>query len=236
MINILLVEDDRALALGVIYALKKEGFNVLHGDTLKKSREILTENEVDLILLDVMLPDGEGYSLCEEVRNNRNEDIAIIFTTACDEECNVVLGLDIGADDYISKPVRLKELMSRINAVLRRKHKLSKKDEMSDDKITSGNIEVLKGSHIVYKGGEEISLTLSEYKLMLILMENYPNVMSRNILLEKLWDVDGNFVDANTLNVYIKRLREKIEEDIKTPAFIDTVRGVGYRWKCEVNK
>ncbi|MGL4741513.1 MAG: response regulator transcription factor [Sarcina sp.] len=236
MINILLVEDDRALALGVVYALKKEGFNVLHGDTLKKSRELLMENEIDLILLDVMLPDGEGYTLCEEVRRSGNEEMAIIFTTACDEECNVVLGLDIGADDYISKPVRLKELTSRINAVLRRKHKLSKREEIFDDKIVSGNIEILKGSHMVYKNGEEVSLTLSEYKLMLILIENYPNVMSRNILLEKLWDVDGNFVDANTLNVYIKRLREKIEDDSKTPLFIDTVRGVGYRWKCEVNK
>ncbi|MGL4760942.1 MAG: response regulator transcription factor [Sarcina sp.] len=235
MINILLVEDDRPLALGVIYALKKEGFNVVHGDTLKKSRELLKENEIDLVLLDVMLPDGEGYTLCEEIRAQGNEDIAIIFATACDEECNVVLGLDIGADDYISKPVRLKELISRINAILRRKNKLSKMKNESEV-IISGEIKVELGKHIAYKNNKELNLTLSEYRLMNILMENYPNVMSRTLLLEKIWDVDGNFVDANTLNVYIKRLREKIEDDVKKPTYIDTVRGVGYRWKYEVKK
>lgn len=235
MINILLVEDDRPLALGVVYALKKEGFNVVHGDTLKKSRELLAEHEVDLVLLDVMLPDGEGYTLCEEIREKGNEEIAIIFTTACDEECNVVLGLDLGADDYISKPVRLKELTSRINAVLRRKKKLSNVKKETDV-FVSGDIRVETGMHIAYKNDEQLNLTLSEYRLMNILIENYPNVMSRTLLLEKIWDIDGNFVDANTLNVYIKRLREKIEDDIKNPKYIDTVRGVGYRWSCEVKK
>lgn len=232
MINILLVEDDRPLAIGVVYALKKEGFNVIHGDTLSKSRDLLKENSVDIILLDVMLPDGEGYTLCEEIRNSGNEDIGIIFTTACDEECNVVLGLDIGADDYISKPVRLKELISRINAVVRRKKKILKQSEL--EVIKTGDLLIEKGSYKVFKKDEELTLTLSEYKLMNILIDNYPNVMSRDLLLEKIWDVDGNFVDANTLNVYIKRLREKIESDIKNPEYIETIRGVGYRWKEEV--
>lgn len=233
MINILLVEDDRPLALGVIYALKKEGFNVLHGSTLAQSRELLKDNTFDLILLDVMLPDGEGYTLCQEIREQGDYNTAIIFATACDDESNVVLGLDIGADDYISKPVRLKELTSRINAILRRKNKIGKV-EVNKNIIVSGEIKLDKGKHMVYKNDTEINLTLSEFKLMVALIENYPNVMSRNILLEKIWDVDGNFVDANTLNVYIKRLREKIESD--ETKYIDTVRGVGYRWKEEVKR
>ena len=220
MKRILLVEDDRAVALAVIYSLKKEGFEVEHATNLKSARSILNDS-IDLILLDVMLPDGDGYELCSEIM------------TACDEENNVVIGLDLGADDYVSKPVKIRELVSRINAVLRRKGK-DNNINSAKEIFKSENLELDKGAHIVRKNGEEISLTLNEYKLMLLLMENSPNVLTRDMMLEKVWDIEGNFIDANALSVNIKRLREKIEDDIKSPKFIITIRGVGYKWAPKV--
>ena len=232
MRNILLVEDDRAVALAVIYSLKNEGFNVTHATNLKLARSMFNKY-IDLILLDVMLPDGDGYELCKEIREKNNE-VGIIFMTACDEEINITLGLDLGGDDYVSKPVKMRELISRINAVLRRKG--VKRDEEDKNILSSEGIEIDKSAHIVKKNGQEISLTLSEFKLLNILIENYPNVLSRIMILEKLWDVEGNFIDDNALNVYMKRLREKIEEDSKNPKLIVTVRAVGYKWTSKVVK
>ncbi|OPD23674.1 transcriptional regulator [Clostridium botulinum] len=235
MTKILLVEDDTALAIGVEYTLKQENYEVKRAKNLKEAREILKEEELDLILLDLMLPDGSGYDFCSEVREESL--IPVIFMTACDEEANVVLGLDMGGDDYITKPIRIRELLSRINAVLRRrtkeaesKNKNIKENNLNSNKIISKDIIIEPLKAKVFKGEEEILLTAGEYKLLLILLENKGNVLSRNILLEKIWDVDGSFVDGNTLNVYIKRLREKIEKDPKKPEYIETVRGIGYRW------
>ncbi|MHB9926006.1 response regulator transcription factor [Clostridium botulinum] len=234
MTKILLVEDDMALAIGVEYTLKQENYEVKRAKNLKEAREILKEEKLDLILLDLMLPDGSGYDFCSEVREESL--IPVIFMTACDEEANVVLGLDMGGDDYITKPVRIKELLSRIKAVLRRsketesKNNNIKEDNIKNNKIISKDIIIEPLKAKVFKGEEEILLTAGEYKLLLILLENKGNVLSRNILLEKIWDVDGSFVDGNTLNVYIKRLREKIEKDPKKPEYIETVRGIGYRW------
>ena len=233
MKTVLLVEDDRAVALAVIYSLKKEGFDVIHAPNLKTAREMLNDS-IDIILLDLMLPDGDGYELCSEIREAQN-DIPIIFMTACDEESNIVLGLDLGADDYVTKPVKIRELVSRINAVLRRKSGILKKKEERQI-VQSESIEIDIGGHIIKKNGQELSLTLSEYKLLLLLVENSPNVLTREIMLEKLWDSEGNFIDANAISVYIKRLREKIEDDSKNPKFITTVRGVGYKWLPKVVK
>ena len=230
--NILLVEDDTALALGVEYALKKEGFNAKVCKSLGEARKALTQ-ELDLILLDVMLPDGQGYDFCKEVRST--SDMPIIFMTALEDEGNVVMGLDMGADDYITKPVRIGELISRINAVMRRRSAIGERKTHSvAQKIVSGAIEIepLKAKVLINK--EEVFLTPIEYKLLILLIENRNNILTRNIILEKLWDTEGNFVEANTLNVYIRRLREKIELDMKTVRYIETVRGIGYRWKEEV--
>lgn len=232
MRNVLLVEDDRAVALAVIYSLKKEGFTVEHAMNLKTARAFI-KDDIDMILLDLMLPDGDGYELCSEIRESGN-NVPIIFMTACDEEANIVTGLDLGADDYVTKPVKIKELVSRINAVLRRKGRDIKEEESNIMK--SNNIEVDKGAHIVKKDGADVSLTLNEFKLIKMFMENHPNVLTRNLILEKLWDIEGNFIDDNALSVYIKRLREKIEEDSKNPQFIVTVRGVGYKWNTKVVK
>ena len=235
MVNILLVEDDLALSMGIVYALKKEGFNIFHGENIAKSKEILKSKEIDLILLDVMLPDGDGYNFCEEIIKVYGDSKGIIFMTACDEEFNIVLGLDIGGDDYITKPLRIKEVTSRINAVLRRKKKYAIKSS-DEEVLVSGNITLYKSQYKATKENIDLKLTLLEYKLLSVLLENSPAVVSREMLLDKLWDFEGNFVDGNTLNVYIKRLREKVEVDIKNPKIIDTVRGVGYVWKLEVEK
>ena len=226
MIKILFVEDDLPLALGIEYTLKQEGFDVIHAKNLEDAREKYKESEFNIILLDVMLPDGSGYDFCKEVR--KNSEIPIIFMTACDEEVNVVLGLDMGGDDYVTKPIRVKELISRINAVLRRRGVA--RDKSSDEIIKSGDITIEPLKYKVYKQGKVVELTAIEYKLLLILIKNKGNAIERVTLLEKLWDIKGNFVDGNSLTVYIKRLREKIEDDIKTPRYIETVRGIGYRW------
>ena len=226
MIKILFVEDDLPLALGIEYTLKQEGFYVVHAKNLEEARANYKSLDFNIILLDVMLPDGSGYDFCREVR--KESEIPIIFMTACDEEVNVVLGLDMGGDDYVTKPIRVKELISRINAVLRRKGITNTKS--SEEIIRSGNILIEPLKYKVYKNGANIDLTAIEYKLLLILIKNKGNTIERVTLLEKLWDVDGNFVDGNSLTVYIKRLREKIEDDIKNPQYIETVRGIGYRW------
>ena len=229
MKNVLLVEDDMALSIGIEYTLKQENFNVIKVRNLKDAREKFN-SEVELILLDVMLPDGTGYDFCSEVRKKSN--VPIIFITAYDEEANIVLGLEIGGDDYITKPIRIKEMIARINAVLRRKTTIKK--DLQSKVIISGDIVVDILKIKVFKNSKEIILTPVEYKLLMLLIKSKNNVVTREVILEKIWDVDGEFVDSNTVNVYIKRLREKIEEDSKNSVYIETVRGMGYRWREKV--
>ncbi|MGV3025271.1 response regulator transcription factor [Clostridium thermobutyricum] len=223
--RILLVEDDRPVSIGIEYSLKKEGFEVVLAFSVEEGKKAIDNEKIDIALLDITLPDGDGYELCTYIKN-KNNNIGLIFVTACDEECNVVLGLDLGGDDYITKPIRIRELISRINAISRRKGKLSVESNFN----LIGGLKIDKLSHTVFKNSTEITLTKGEYKLMMLLLENKGQTIERGRLLEKLWDIDGDFVDANTLNVYIRRLREKIEDDLKNPKYIITVRGIGYRW------
>lgn len=226
MRNILMVEDDSTIAFAVKYAVEQEGFNLDIAENLENARKIVNSKEYDLILLDVMLPDGNGYEFLKQLREH-DEDIPVIFLTACDEEVNIVMGLDIGGDDYITKPFRVRELISRINAILRRKGK----SQDSNKKILKfKNISIHTLEARVFKNNEEIFLTSAEYKLLLILIQNKNMVLSRAQILEKLWDVTYDFINDNTLSVYIKRLREKIEDDSSKPQYILTVRGLGYKW------
>ncbi|MGG7163342.1 response regulator transcription factor [Clostridium ihumii] len=230
MENILIVEDDNSIVLGLKYSLEQEGFNVGIANTLNEGREKLKEKIYNLVLLDINLPDGNGYEFCKEIR--QNSDVGIIFLTACDEEVNVVMGLDIGGDDYITKPFRVRELISRIKAVIRRKINVSKVDK----KVSIfGDLRICSLDGKVYKGDEEVILTLLEYKLLMMFTQNSNIVLTRNQILQKLWDEAGEYVNDNTLSVYIKRLRSKIEEDIGSPKFILTVRGVGYKWAWKEN-
>lgn len=216
---ILLVEDDETLSMGIEYSLKNDGFEVECAYTLKQAEE--KYEHADMILLDVTLPDGTGYDLCRKVR--KSSEVPIIFLTACDEEVNIVLGLDMGADDYITKPVRIRELTARIKAVARRKSK-----NTSNDMITFRDLTIYPLKYEVYKDGEKIQLTTMEYKLLLMMIKNMGNVLTRKQLLSSLWDVDGDFIEEKTLTVYIKRLREKLKEDKNCP-YIETIRGIGYR-------
>lgn len=222
--KILLVEDDITLAMGIEYSLKNEGFEVIQANSFKEAISRIND-KFDLILLDVALPDGSGYEICSQAR--KTSDIPIIFLTACDEEVNIVMGLDMGADDYLTKPVRVKELIARINAVSRRKGIASK--DKGTDKILYKDLIIYPLKYEIYKGNEKIQLTSVEYKLLLMMIDNKGLVLTRKQLLEKLWDIEGDFIEEKTLNVYIKRLREKLGEN-KEIYYIETVRGVGYKW------
>jgi len=225
MAKILLVEDDAALTVALEYTLKNEGFEVFKAPNIKMAKEIFLEDNFNLILLDVMLPDGNGYDFCKEVR--KDSSIPIIFLTSFDEEVNIVMGLDMGGDDYITKPFRIKELLSRIKAVLRRKSNNNVNNTAVIESRGIG-IDTLRGK--AFKDGDEMILTALEYRLLLLFMQNRDAALSRNQILDKLWDSAGEFVDDNTLSVYIRRLREKVEDNPAAPDIITTVRGLGYRW------
>ncbi len=223
MDSILIVEDDKTIAMGIEYSLKQEGFDTYVCYDAKSAQAVINKRDFILVILDISLPDGNGFELCRAVR--AKDDTPVIFLTACDDEVNVVMGLDMGADDYITKPFRVRELMSRIKSVLRRYNKTNN----YNNKINIGSITIDPAQAKVYKKDSEIALTPVEYKLLLTLAHNKGRVLSRNQLLEGIWDVAGDFVNDNTLTVYIKRLREKIEEDPQHPMIIKTVRGLGYK-------
>lgn len=188
---------------------------------VKSAYEILNKETFSLYILDLTLPDGSGYDVCREIK--KRGDLPVIFLTAYDDEVNVVMGLELGADDYISKPFRVKELLARIKSVLRRYSK-----DSPDGIVSVGSIKVNTNEAKIYKNGTEVILTAMEYRLLLIFINNRGKVLSRQSLLEDIWDVGGDFVNDNTLTVYIKRLRDKIEEDPAKPQIIKTVRGLGY--------
>ena len=218
MKKILLIEDNEAIIMGLKYLLEQENFQVISAKTAKESKEKLDNKNIDIVLLDVSLPDGNGFEICKEIKEKN--DIPIIFLTAQDEETSIVLGLDLGADDYIVKPFRTRELISRIKSVLRR---YGKKEE--NNIIQYKDIKIDTISAKVYKNNKEIIFTSLEYKILLMLFTNQNKLITREQLLEKIWDIAGNFVNDNTLTVYIKRIREKLEDD----SIIKTVRGLGYR-------
>lgn len=219
--KLFVLEDDAAIGMGLSYSLKNEGYDVTVAKNIKSAYEILNKETFSLYILDLTLPDGSGYDVCREIK--KSGDFPVIFLTAYDDEVNVVMGLELGADDYISKPFRVKELLARIKSVLRRYSK-----DSPDGVVSVGSIKVNTNEAKVYKNGAEIILTAMEYKLLLIFINNRGKVLSRQRLLEDIWDVAGDFVNDNTLTVYIKRLRDKIEEDPAKPAVIKTVRGLGY--------
>jgi DNA-binding response OmpR family regulator len=223
MLSILFVEDDDTIAMGVEYSLKQDGFQVSLAYRLDEARDLLKRQPFDLVLLDLGLPDGCGYALCKEIR--AAGDTPIIILSARDEEASIVLGLDLGADDYLTKPFRLRELISRMKAVLRRRGPV----EASDRTLAYGDVTVFVQQAKVYKNGREVLLTALEYRLLLTLILNQGRVLTRSQILGSIWDVDEDFVNDNTLTVYIKRLREKLEDDPQNPALIKTVRGLGYK-------
>lgn len=219
--DIFLLEDDDAIAMGLSYSLENEGYTVTVAKSVSQALEIINQKNFSMYLLDLTLPDGSGYSVCKRIKEIG--DFPVIFLTAYDDEVNVVMGFELGADDYITKPFRLKELLVRIKSVFRRYN-----NDNGDGKIKVKDLVVNTNEAKVYKNGNEIVLTAMEYRLLLILLNNRGCVLSRTQLLENIWDVAGDFVEDNTLTVYIKRLRDKIEENPTDPEYIKTIRGLGY--------
>ena len=220
MNQILIVEDNEEITKNLSLLLKENGFSIKTISTQAELEKVLEEKVFDLVLLDLILPDGNGYSICTTIKNKM--DIPIIMLTAMKDEYSIVTGFDVGADDYISKPFKPLELISRIKNQLRRYKKSPSVFKISDIKV-----DTIKG--IVLKNDKEIILSALEYRLLLVFINHQGEIMTRNRLLEEIWDVAGDFVNDNTLTVYIKRLREKIEDDYTNPTIIKTIRGIGYK-------
>lgn len=229
--RILLLEDDSSLVDGLCYSLKKNEYDVETAWSVREAKALLAKQQYDLLLLDVTLPDGTGFEVCETVRGRGNQ-VPIIFLTASDEEMNVIRGLDSGGDDYIGKPFKLGELLSRIRALLRRAEMSGNKNvQEGQSNIVYGDVQIDFAGSRVFLRGEKLELTQVEYRLLCILVRNHGRVVTRDIIFEELWDGTGNFVDDNTLSVYIRRLREKVEKDPSKPDHLITARGFGYYWQ-----
>lgn len=215
--KILIVEDDMYLREGLYELLTKENYDAVCAKNCAETKSVFSEDSFDLVILDVMLPDGNGLELCSYIRC-ADTDIPILFLTACDEEFQIVRGLDTGADDYVTKPFRLLELLSRIRALLRRK--------TASTTYQSGDIILDTANMAVKKGNKSLFLTPTEYQILSALMQGGGIIVTRALLLQRIWDSDGSFIDDNTLSVHISRLRDKIGAK-----HIVTVRGTGYRWE-----
>lgn len=225
MNSILLLEDDLNLINGLSFAFKKQGFEADVARTIKEADALWTDDKYDLLVLDVSLPDGSGFEFCKKVR--QVSKVPIIFLTASDEETSIIMGLDIGGDDYITKPFKLGVLVSRINALLRRAKGFG---SSTDTELQSNGIKVLLLQGQAFKNGELLDLTAAEYKLLCLFMQNPNTVLSKEQILDKLWDCEGNYIDSSTLTVYMRRLRMKVEDNPSEPQMLLTVRRMGYKW------
>lgn len=223
--KILMIEDDLSLINGLSFAIKKQGYELDIAHTSAEADAIFENEKYDLVILDVSLPDGSGFNICKKIRITSK--VPIIFLTAADEETDIIMGLDIGGDDYITKPFKLAVLLSRINAILRRSNNFN----TADTELNSNGIKVELLKNNVYKNGALLDLTSNEYKLLCMFMENPNIVLTSDQILGKLWDCNENYVDNNTLTVYIRRLRTKIEDNPSEPKMIITVRKAGYKWQ-----
>lgn len=224
MKRLFLLEDDLSLINGLSFAIKKQGYEIDVARTMVEADGLWTEGKYDLVILDVSLPDGSGFEFCRKLR--QTSKIPIMFLTAADEETNIIMGLDIGGDDYITKPFKLAVFLSRINALLRRSENFN--TAVTELNANDIHINLLKGE--VYKQGRQLDLTASEYKLLCLFLENPNQILSPEQILGKLWDCDESYIENNSLTVYIRRLRTKIEDHPGEPKRIITVRGMGYKW------
>ena len=226
MKRIFFVEDDLSLIHGLSFALQQQGYEIVNARTCQKVKTLWQDHSYDLVILDVTLPAGSGYDLCRLIR--QSSKVPILFLTAADEETDVIMGLDIGGDDYITKPFKLAIFLSRVNALLRR----SGDFRQPDDTLQSGGITVHQLTREVTKDGAPVELTTSEYKLLCLFLEHPNLVLSPEQILGRLWDCEQNYIDSSTLTVYIRRLRAKIEDDPSNPKRIITVRRMGYKWNA----
>lgn len=232
MKRIFFAEDDLSLIGGLTFALKKQGYETEVARTSLEARRIWKDGRYNLVILDVSLPDGSGYDLCRFIRETSK--VPIIFLTAADEETDIIMGLDIGGDDYITKPFKLAVFLSRVNALLRRSENFDGNSGQENVELSSGGITIQRLKGEVYKDGVKLDLTAGEYKLLCLFMENPDMVLSPEQILGRLWDHEEKYIDSSTLTVYIRRLRTKIEDDPGEPKKIITVRRMGYKWNTAV--
>lgn len=225
MERILLLEDDKSLATGLQFALRRQGYELDAARTLAEAGTLWAQNRYSLLVLDVCLPDGSGFDFCTQVRKTSN--VPILFLTASDEEMNIIMGLDLGGDDYMTKPFKLGVLLSRVRALLRRAREFG-----AGGVLASGGIELRLLEGTASKNGAPLELTAAETKLLSLFLQNPNIVLTKQQILNRLWDCDGDYIDHNTLTVYIRRLRCKIEDDPSSPKHLCTVRGMGYQWKA----
>ena len=219
-----MLEDDLSLINGLSFAIKRQGYALTIARTSVEAGQLWANGKYDLVILDVTLPDGSGFDLCRKIR--QSSKVPIMFLTAADEEVDIIMGLDIGGDDYITKPFKLAVFLSRVNALLRR----SENFNQSDTELKSNGIQIQLLKQEVTKDGVPLDLTASEYKLLCLFMENPNIVLSPEQILSNLWDCNEKYIDSNTLTVYIRRLRTKIEDIPADPQKIVTVRRMGYKW------
>lgn len=224
MNRILLLEDDLSLRNGLSFAFNKQGFLLDAARTLREADALWADGKYDLLVLDVSLPDGSGFDFCQRVR--QVSKVPVIFLTASDEETSIIMGLDMGGDDYITKPFKLGVLMSRVNALLRR----AKDFGTGDTELRSNGIQLLLLQRQAFKNGELLDLTAAEYKLLCLFMQNPNVVLSREQILDRLWDCEGSYIDSSALTVYMRRLRMKVEDNPGEPQMLLTVRRMGYKW------
>ncbi len=224
MKRLFLLEDDLSLINGLSFALKKQGYELEIARTTQEADALWVNGKYDLVILDVSLPDGSGFDFCKRIR--RTSKVPILFLTAADEETDMIMGLDIGGDDYITKPFKLAVFLSRINALLRR----SENFNTPVTELSSGGIRIRLLEGEAYKAGKPLDLTAGEYKLLCLFMEHPDQILSPEQILSKLWDCNENYIDSNSLAVYIRRLRTKIEDQPSEPRRIVTVRSMGYKW------
>ena len=222
MIQILIIEDDRHIGEGLQFLLESEGSCAELAMSVSEGREKLEKGKTQLLILDVNLPDGSGFEFFQKIQSKK---IPVIFLTALDEEKNIVKGFNLGADEYITKPFRPRELVSRVKNVIR----LTGIEDSRKQELIIGNVSIHLEEKVAYKNGKQLELTALEYKVLLLFFENRGRILTRNQILSHIWDDSGNFVNDNTLTVYIKRLREKIEDNPYEPDIIKTVRGMGYK-------
>ena len=227
MKRLFLVEDDLSLISGLSFAIKKQGYEIEVARTTLEADTLWAGGKYDLVILDVSLPDGTGFDLCKKIR--QTSKVPIMFLTAADEEVDIIMGLDIGGDDYMTKPFKLAVFLSRINALLRRSENFS--PQVTE--LNSHDIKVQLLKREVYKSGKLLDLTASEYKLLCLFMENPDVVLPPAQILSKLWDYNESYIDNNSLTVYIRRLRTKIEDNPGDPKLIITVRRMGYKWNTK---
>lgn len=228
MKNILLLEDDESLNRGISFKLEKESYQVFAASTLEEGYRLFEENPIQLVICDIMLKDGSGLEFCKTIR--KTSSVRFLFLTAMDEEIDVVMGYEAGADDYMTKPFSLAVLLSKVAAVFKRL------GEGKSERLESGRICFFVQEMKVSVAGEETVLTKNEWKLLKLFMENPRQILSKRQILSHVFDMEGEFVDENTLAVNIKRLREKIEEDSSKPVYIKNIRGIGYLWDKECSR